>query len=1269
MFSKAKIKRFNEEVGCAPPPTAYNPKAKDGARIAVTLEKSERWKNVQQLTPGPGAYSASSLPFVSPMKKHSVSSSRLNSSTVSTSSNGSATSNAVFLSPPKARALSRSQSSRGVRGSATGEHTNREAGEQLRERIHELTLERDHMKTLISQLESQLVVLRGESGAKNTQDAATVTSSDNSEHLDGVFDSPGRGRKKQSTPCTSPSQQGGELEVKVLQEQLDATMKELTHAQQTISTLTDERSGLQLQLKQLEESGENGSLSEEAVVSLKEELSHLTQLRDNLEASLYSKEDLIAELQLQLDEVVAEATSSYFKAQQEESRLHSLQQKLQVSLRERNEAEGRVRNLVVRYEGLMKEQEQQKCQYNEVIAKKDIEIKLLNASLGNLNSRIMEYETTISSLEDEVGRVPVLEGTVSELSLAAKERELTDTMHQEELNSRYHEVSQLEETIRELETNLAAAKAEKDDLTTRLKTAVAEKTTITTKLQEATTEREQLATTLDLERKRMKGLETEVKEKEVVQQFLEKEMCAREAELAESSRKLREVEAQLETTRGVALDLQQEAEAQLNQVLTLKATLSAKEYEIDAKSELISTLQEEMNYKHSETTVLQEKYENQMSTTEQVEEMLTCKEEQMLSILDELENIRGKLRNREDNLCSLQDRVTELETTNRQLEEKIVELMAEISDREAQHISRTTCLESEVEELGVKYSEALLDQEATRRVLGHTTEQLEQERLVRDGTEGELQTMKEEHQALETNMRDLVQKYTSLEDALACEEAENRDLEERLEREVSGAREEAATAQREVDSLTTTNNGFCTQITQLKIDMRKKCDAVEEMQQCIESLREERQHLTNLRDNLEVTVEARDETIAQLQLHSANTQREAEEERVVLRSRLADLDNHLKETQEEVDAKTAKIRELEDRVASLEEENLKQSKCYGQQLEEKTEMTTQLTAKLEDFTRQYDGYKDQLKNLETSLLDKTTEFDTHKIEMAASLETTSNKLKQEVEEVKKSRDLLNDTLTNTQGQLATLQQELEEKNTTLKKQQKQVDDLHRRGKELTKGKEMADKTISQLQENLNTTRQKLARLEECMSEEVSAEVSQLTQEWNRERQDLITTNTQLKEELNSWKSKFLHLEKIIEPFRDQLDAYEVEKTSLMERSSAAKEEVDKLSQQYAQLLGHQNHKQKIHHVLKLKKENGQLKEEVYKLRQEGEKQRKMVRRLEDKMRLCGSTARLNATTHSLGDKENSSTSFLSASTTSLAPPSPVMAASTPLRSSNRPHRL
>lgn len=86
----------------------------------------------------------------------------------------------------------------------------------------------------------------------------------------------------------------------------------------------------------------------------------------------------------------------------------------------------------------------------------------------------------------------------------------------------------------------------------------------------------------------------------------------------------------------------------------------------------------------------------------------------------------------------------------------------------------------------------------------------------------------------------------------------------------------------------------------LQIDMYKKCDAVEEMQQCIETLREEKQHLTSLRDNLE-------ETVASLHLQAASTEREAEEERVSFRSRISDLENHLKEAEEQLEKEKEKV--------------------------------------------------------------------------------------------------------------------------------------------------------------------------------------------------------------------------------------------------------------------------------------------------------------------------------------------------------------------------
>ncbi len=45
----------------------------------------------------------------------------------------------------------------------------------------------------------------------------------------------------------------------------------------------------------------------------------------------------------------------------------------------------------------------------------------------------------------------------------------------------------------------------------------------------------------------------------------------------------------------------------------------------------------------------------------------------------------------------------------------------------------------------------------------------------------------------------------------------------------------------------------------------------------------------------------------------------------------------------------------------------------------------------------------------------------------------------------------------------------------------------------------------------------------------------------------------------------------------------------MSMNKDAQHDLHKLSQDYAKLLGHQNQKQKIHHVLKIKIENNELK--------------------------------------------------------------------------------
>ena len=60
--------------------------------------------------------------------------------------------------------------------------------------------------------------------------------------------------------------------------------------------------------------------------------------------------------------------------------------------------------------------------------------------------------------------------------------------------------------------------------------------------------------------------------------------------------------------------------------------------------------------------------------------------------------------------------------------------------------------------------------------------------------------------------------------------------------------------------------------------------------------------------------------------------------------------------------------------------------------------------------------------------------------------------------------------------------------------------------------------------------------------------------------------------------------------QEQLNQYQIDKQLLLGKSKHNEQELEALSRNYAKLLGHQNQKQKIHHILKLKEENMGLKQ-------------------------------------------------------------------------------
>eukprot|EP00092_Neocalanus_flemingeri_P030806 GFUD01033459.1.p1 GENE.GFUD01033459.1~~GFUD01033459.1.p1 ORF type:complete len:1179 (+),score=455.09 GFUD01033459.1:297-3539(+) len=106
---------------------------------------------------------------------------------------------------------------------------------------------------------------------------------------------------------------------------------------------------------------------------------------------------------------------------------------------------------------------------------------------------------------------------------------------------------------------------------------------------------------------------------------------------------------------------------------------------------------------------------------------------------------------------------------------------------------------------------------------------------------------------------------------------------------------------------------------------------------------------------------------------------------------------------------------------------------------------------------------------------------------------------------------------------------------------------------------------------------------------------------------------QLEEEARYHREQHQLLQEMVEPFKEQLEGFEMEKRALLSQSEAAQGEVKKLATQYGSLLGHQNHQQKIQHVVKIKQENVVLKTEVSGLKEQLSKSKRANSRLEERL--------------------------------------------------------
>ncbi|XP_034070874.1 hyaluronan mediated motility receptor [Gymnodraco acuticeps] len=155
--------------------------------------------------------------------------------------------------------------------------------------------------------------------------------------------------------------------------------------------------------------------------------------------------------------------------------------------------------------------------------------------------------------------------------------------------------------------------------------------------------------------------------------------------------------------------------------------------------------------------------------------------------------------------------------------------------------------------------------------------------------------------------------------------------------------------------------------------------------------------------------------------------------------------------------------------------------------------------------------------------------------------------------------------------------------------------------------DMEEKTLT-LQRELEEQRQDRRALQDQV-EVLTQEKVTLQWEMEEQRQELKRQITEAQEksshssENEKWRKQYEELFVKVRPFQEQLNAFAAERNALLNENGANQEELNKLSDAYVRLLGHQNQKQKIKHVMKLKDENIALKQEVATLRSQVNRQK------------------------------------------------------------------
>ncbi|XP_053521896.1 hyaluronan mediated motility receptor isoform X2 [Artibeus jamaicensis] len=302
-------------------------------------------------------------------------------------------------------------------------------------------------------------------------------------------------------------------------------------------------------------------------------------------------------------------------------------------------------------------------------------------------------------------------------------------------------------------------------------------------------------------------------------------------------------------------------------------------------------------------------------------------------------------------------------------------------------------------------------------------------------------------------------------------------------------------------------------------------------------------------------------------------------------------EEELKQALDELDNLQQKEGQAEKLVKQLEEE----AKARAEELALLEEKLKGKEAELETSDAAHSQaallLQERCNSAEQSLGDVTAQFESYKALTAS-----------EIEDLKRENSSLKEKVATAEKSAEDVQHQILATENSNQEYARMLLDVQTRS--ALKEAEMKEITVSSFQKITDLENQLKQQREDFKKQLEAAAARQAGEE---------STVAELTEEMNKWRLLYEELYNKTKPFQLQLDAFEAEKQALLSEHGAAQEQLNRLRDSYARLLGHQNLKQKIKHVVKLKDENSQLKSEVWKLRSQLSKIKQNERKLQGEL--------------------------------------------------------